>query len=121
MTPMFALISACTDIFGCVTPPPGVVQFGEGPSGLLLFISNMIKLITLIAGLFGLFNIVSAGYMYLSSSGDPKAVQGATQRLVYSGIGLVVIVASFTITSIASYLIFGDANYILNPSLPTPQ
>lgn len=112
--------AGCTSVFGCVSPPPGVVEFGAEPSGLIIFVSNMIKVITLIAGFVGLFNVISAGYTYLSSAGDPKAVQGATQKLVYSGIGLLVMVAAFTIISVVSFLIFGDASFILNPVLPTP-
>ncbi len=116
---------AVFQIMGTVEPPPGVNLFpspeatGSG-QGLIVFISNLIKLVTVIAGLFGLFNIISAGYSYLSSGGNAKATEEAMNKLTYSLIGLMIIVGSFTITALISLLLFGDATYILNPDIPTP-
>lgn len=120
---MISFISAL-QIFGTVTPPPGVIAFNNqagGPEsiGLIIFVSNLIKVITIIAGLFGLFNIIGAGYTYLNSAGNTKATEQAMQQLTYSLLGLILIVGSFTITSIISFLIFGDATFILNPVIPT--
>ena len=120
---MFALtyILLAEPIFGSVSPPPGVASFNAAsPSGigLILFVSNLIKIITIIAGLFGLFNIISAGYTFLGSNGNPKAAEEATTRLFMSLIGLLVIVGAFGITSIVSLLMFGDATFILNPQIP---
>ncbi|HSW90100.1 MAG TPA: hypothetical protein VLH19_04485 [Patescibacteria group bacterium] len=118
------LIAQAPGIFGNVEAPPGVKNFastaaGNG-SGLIVFASNLIKLVTIIAGLVALVNIITAGYTLLTSSGNPKATEQATQQLVYSGIGIAVIVVSFTIISIISFLLFGDATFILNPVIPTP-
>jgi hypothetical protein len=110
-------------IFGKVDAPPGVVDFnakaGASGIGLILFVSNIIKVMFIIAGLFALFNIIFAGYTYLSSSGDPKSTEKATSSLTYSLLGLAIMVGAFTIISIVSFLLFGDASYILNPVLPT--
>lgn len=119
---VLALIAQASDIFGKVVAPPGVDKFVSPVpgGGLIIFISNLIKVITIIAGLFGLFNIISAGYTYLGSSGNPKAAEEAGQKLLFSFIGLAIIVGSFTITAIVSLILFGNAGYILNPTLPTP-
>lgn len=113
---------SAADIFGKIVPPPEITSFSTDTSGggLIIFISNLIKVITIIAGLFGLFNIISAGYTYLGSSGNPKAAEEAGQKLLFSFIGLAIIVGSFTITAIVSLILFGNAGYILNPTLPTP-
>lgn len=119
---MFAtlyVLLAQGNLMGTVDVPPGVKEFAAGPAGLIVFISNMIKLISVIAGLFGLFNIISAGYTYLSSGGNAKATEGAMNQLTYSLIGLMIIVGAFTITALISLLLFGDATYILNPRIPT--
>lgn len=119
---MFAtlyVLLAQGNLMGTVDAPPGVKIFPEGPAGLIVFISNMIKLITVIAGIYGLFNIISAGYTYLSSGGNAKATETAMNQLTYSLIGLMIIVGSFTITALISLLLFGDATYILNPRIPT--
>ncbi len=106
-------------IFGSVTTPPGVDKFTPGPAGLLVFISNIIKLVTVVAGLFGLFNIISAGYTYLSSGGNAKATEQAMNQMTYSLIGLVIIAGAFLITALVSLLLFGDSMFILRPTIPT--
>ena len=114
------MLAIALQLFGTVAPPPGVEKFGSLESGgLVLFVSNLIKVITIIAGLFGLFNIIGAGYTYLNSAGNAKATEQAMQQLTYSLLGLILIVGSFTITAIISFLLFGDATFILNPKIPT--
>ncbi len=117
------ILLAQSDIFGEVQAPPGVRDFsGDGDirnGALILFISNLIKLVTIIAGLFGLFNIIGAGYTYLGSAGNPKATEQAMQQLTNSLLGLAVIVGSFGITAIVSLIMFGNAMFILNPDIPS--
>ncbi len=118
---IYALITAANEIFGKVDVPAPIAAFGGGTAGggLIIFISNLIKVVTIIAGIFGLFNIIGAGYTYLASSGNPKATEQAMNQLFMSLIGLIIIVGSFTITAIVSLLLFGRADYILNPSIPS--
>lgn len=107
-------------IFGNIAPPPGVANFNAQASsgiGIIIFASNIVKLIALGGGLFGFFNIISAGFTYLGSNGNPKATEEAGNKLFMSLIGLLVIVGSFTITAIISFILFGDASYILNPKI----
>src|SRR5258706_6625504 len=108
-----------TSNFGEVSPPPGVAKFGGGEAGggLIIFISNMIKVVTIVAGLFGLFNVISAGYTFLGSNGNPKAAEEANNKLFMSLICLIIIVGSFTITSIIRLFLFRRADYILIPQL----
>lgn len=120
-----AQAASANPIFGLVTPPPGVEAFNKAAGaagsniGLIIFVSNLIKLAFVIAGLIALINIILAGYTLLSSAGNPKEVEKATSSLLYSLIGLAVMVGAFTIISIVSFLLFGDASFILNPVLPT--
>lgn len=119
---IFSLIAATTnEIFGKVEVPAPIAAFGGGEAGggLIIFISNMVKVISVVAGLFAFFNIIGAGYTYLSSSGNPKATEQAMNQLFMSLIGMIIIVGSFTITAIVSLLLFGRADYILNPSIPS--
>lgn len=114
ITPLFLFQS----FFGTIQPPPGVSNYGDLSSGgLITFISNIIRLITIIAGIWSLFNLISAGYTYITSANDAKGIETAWRSIYMSLIGLLIIVGSFTITAIVSYLIFGDAGYILNPTL----
>lgn len=105
--------------FGRVAPPPGVGAYNQGGEGfgLILFVSNIIRLITIVAGAFSLFNLVLAGFTYITAANNVKAVETAWQSILMSLIGLSVIVGSFVITAIVSYLLFGDATFILSPRL----
>jgi hypothetical protein len=113
------------DIIGNVVPPAGVAVYndkvGENGIGLLLFISNLIKLGTIVAGIWVMFNFISAGYIYITSAGDSSAHKKVSDQLTMSVIGLVIIVASYTIAGLLGLIIFGDPGYILNPQICGPE
>jgi hypothetical protein len=69
-----AQISDLTDIF------QRVVSYALGFAGIVLFIL-----------------LITGGFKYITSGGDPKAVEGARNTITYAIIGLIVIVASFLI------------------------
>ncbi len=108
-------------VFGPIEAPQGVSQLNDdaGGIGLLLFISNMIKMLSIVAGIWVMFNFVIAGFTYITSAGDSGAYSKIGEKLSFSVTGLLLIVAAYTITGVISLLIFGDATYILNPDIPT--
>lgn len=98
-------------IFGNVNAPPGVKLYGnvdEGVGGLTLFIGNILKTLIVVAGLFALFNIVLAGYAFMSAGDDPKKVAGAWAKIWQSLLGLLVAAGSFVIAAIISRILFGN-------------
>lgn len=122
-TPILAQ-DAPVDVFGSITPPSGVQAYDTqaGGIGILVFFSNVIRAFTLIAGIYVMFNIVLAGFGYVTagSSGDTGAHQKAKDKITLSVIGLVIIVASYTIMGIIGFVFFGEADYFINPELITP-
>jgi hypothetical protein len=60
------------------------------------------------AGFGLLLMIVSAGYTYLTSAGDAKAMDSARQRLTNGLIGFIIVFVAFWMVQIAGY-IFGVA------------
>jgi|SRR5579859_6735659 len=118
-----------TNVFGTVSPPPGVADFnaqapklanGEQGIGLLIFFSNIIKLATIVAGLWVLVNFITAGYIFITASGDSASANKVKDQLTYSVMGLVVIVLAYTLIALISYFLFGKADYILNPVISGP-
>jgi hypothetical protein len=109
-------------LWGGISPPPGVASFGAGECeiGILVFASALIKLITVVAGIWSLFNLVFAGFKYITAANDVKAVETAWQSIYMSLIGLIIIVSAFTITAIVSFLLFGNPTFILNPTIISP-
>lgn len=77
------------NIFGKVSPPPGVSQYSDGAlSGLPLFINNILKLLIVGAGIYSLFSLVLAGYAFLSAGDDPKKVTAAWSKIWQTLLGL---------------------------------
>ena len=109
---------------GTIDVPPGVEKYQAAAQaktgadiGIIYFVSNLIKIFAAVAGVWTLFNVVLAGYIYLSSSGDAGSHQKVQTQVTNSVIGLILIVLSFTFGGLIGFIFFGDAGFILNPSL----
>ena len=89
-------------------------------TGLPLLISNIIRTIIAFAGVFALFNLITAGLAWITSGGDPKGVESARQKIYMSIVGLVIIAASFLFAAIISQLLFGDYSLIFQPTIYGP-
>ena len=111
------------NIFGTIQAPPGVDKWqeevGEGNIGIFLFISQIIKLVTIAAGIWTMFNFILAGWIYLTAGGDSSASEKVSTKMTNSVIGLVIVALSYSIAALLGLLIFGDADFFLNPTLQT--
>lgn len=118
-------------IFGEIKNPfaqLGVEEYAEeiGPEfGLIVFANNLLKLVIIIAGLFAFFNLVIAGFQFMTAGGDPKGISNAWSKIWQSLIGLLIVAASFLLAAIFGWLLFGNSLAILQPQIygpgvPTP-
>lgn len=105
------------DIVGSVTNP---LAYGSVTQGLLPFITNLIRLMFVGAGIYAFLNFIIAGYQYMSAGGDTKALTAAWARIWQSLLGLVIIVGSFALAALFGFLIFNDAGFILKPVIYGP-
>jgi hypothetical protein len=109
------------NIFGSIEEPAGVdkynAQAGANGLGLMVFISNILRLGGIVAGLWVFMNFILAGWTYITAAGDTGAAKKVQDKLTMSVIGLVLIVASYTLAAMLGLLLFGDAGYILNPTI----
>lgn len=130
---MFLLSSllalADNSVFGTINPPLGVDKYNDAAKtasggvnniGIIIFISNFIKLATIVAGIWVLFNFLAAGLTYITSQGDTAAAGKVKDQLTTSILGLAVIVAAYTVIALVSLFLFGNAGFILNPVIPGP-
>lgn len=109
--------------FGTVDAPPGVANFDNqagGDIGILVFLSQVISILTVIAGLWVFFNLIFAGFKFVTAGGDAGAYKQVRDSITMSVIGLVLIISAYTIIAILGLLFFGDASYFLNPTLTGP-
>jgi hypothetical protein len=105
-------------IFGNVNPPPGVSEYSDG---LTLFISNIVKLLIVGAGIYALFNLVTAGYAFMSAGGDPKKIADASAKIWQTLVGLLVAAGAVVLAAIFGRLIFGNANALLQITIYGPN
>ncbi len=113
-------ILAQANPFGTVSPPPGVGVHGAGPGGLISLLNVILKLLVVLGGIWALFNIIFAGYGFISAGGDPKAIEKAWAKIWQSLVGLLFIAGAFVIMAVVGKIIFGNAGAILNPEIIAP-
>ncbi len=105
-------------IFGRVNAPPGVSAYSDG---LTQFISNIVKLLIVGAGIYALFNLVTAGYAFMSAGGDPKKIADASAKIWQTLLGLLVAASAVVLAAIFGRLIFGNANALLQFTIYGPS
>lgn len=63
---------------------------------------NIVTAALMFAGVAAVFFIIIGGYKFMTSGGDPKAVESARKTAIYAIIGLVLILMSFAIVQFIS-------------------
>lgn len=68
------------------------------------FIRSVIKVIAGLAGLIATGFFVVGGLGYITSSGNPERLDKSKQTLIWSGVGLAIVIAAFVISNIITDL-----------------
>lgn len=71
------------------------------------FIKSVIKVAAGFAGLIAAGFFVVGGFVYITSSGDPEKLHKAKHTLIWSAIGLAIVIAAFAISTIVTDLATG--------------
>ena len=98
---------------------PGYIGFSHG-QGLIILLNNLVKFTIVLAGLYTFWNIIAAGFMFMSAGGEAKNITKAWDKIWQSLIGLLLVAASFILAAVFGYLIFGDTKALLQPRIFTP-
>jgi len=108
--------------FGSIYAPPGVANFGGGQAaGIADLLSVVIKTLIIVAAIYAVFNLVLAGYWYITAAGEPKRISDATAKIWHTVIGLIVAAGSVAIAALVGQIFFGSANAVLQVQLFTPN
>lgn len=108
------------DAIGKISPPsniPDVIDSTGKLTGLVVFINGILRLVFIVAGLWGFFNLILGGFGFINAGGDPKNIEKAWAKIWQSLLGLLIIVSSFVIAAIIGILLYKDPSAILNPKL----
>ncbi len=105
-------------VFGNIDNP--VTSYGDVNTGLPSFITNIVTVIFVAAGLYAFFNLMISGFTYITAGGDEKKIQAAMYSINMSLVGLIIMVGAAAVTGIVSFVLFGDAGAILSPVIKGP-
>ena len=120
---MKKLIAAKTNPFGTIKIPDALEdKYPGGVTGGALgtLISTLLRALIVIAGVYAVFNLVMAGYGFMSAGDDPKKVQAAWSTIWQTLMGLAFAAGAFVLAAIFGQLIFGKWDFLLTPTIPTP-
>ena len=104
--------------FGTVTAPTTALGTDAGLA-IGKLIQLVISLLIIGAGVYSLFNLILAGYSFMSAGDDSKKVAGAWAMIYQTILGLAITAGAFVLAAIFGQLIFGDPLFLLNPKIPT--
>lgn len=92
-----------------INPPTNLSRiynnFDASDSVLGYWISRAIQYSIIIAGLIFFVKLISAGFSYMTSTGDSAKVQAATKEITNALIGLILIVSVFFIKQVIETLL----------------
>lgn len=107
--------------FGKITAPAALSQYGTSPAQAIGgLIERIIQILIVGAGIYALFNLVTAGYDFMSAGDDQKKIAGAWGKIWQTLLGLTFAAGAFVLAAIFGQLIFNDPTFILHPRLPAP-
>ena len=107
--------------FGTVTVPAGLSAYGSEPGPAFgKLIQFGLRALVVGAGIYALFNLVLAGYSFMSAGDDSKKVSSAWSQISQTFIGLAFSAGAFVLAAIFGQILFGDPFFLLKPSIPTP-
>lgn len=118
---MFGIFGPIENPFSILGGPAALTGSASG-SGLIAILNSLVKFVIIVAGLYTFWNLIAAGYMFMSAGGDPKAIGRAWDKIWQSLIGLLLVAGSFVLAVIFGYLIFGPDNafILLQPRVFSP-
>lgn len=84
---------------------PGIAPGANSAITLELIIGNVIGIITIIAVIYFTFQIIFAGYAYITTEGDKSKMEAARKRITEGILGLVVVVVALGLGALVSTLL----------------
>lgn len=102
-------------------------DINEAAGGLVQILSKVLGVITLCAGLWFFFKLVTGAFSYISAEGDKGKVEQAQQKITSAIIGLTLVVIAYALTGIIGRIlgldILNPQNIIpgLGPTAPVPE
>ena len=97
-----------SDLYNKINIKGGKFPFSTSLTiGEIVFV--LVRYFYVVSGLVLLLYLIIAGYQLMVSGGDPKAIQGAKNKIVYGLVGFLIIFSAYWITKIVALILGNDA------------
>lgn len=106
---IFQLFSEITPPVTKLTPPP------DGAGAVIILLNFVLKIVFFAAGLYSFWNFVVAGYTLVGSGGEAKSLESARDKLIWTFVGLLVMVGAVVIAGLIGMIVYGKWDAIINP------
>ena len=109
-----------SSIIGGVEAPDAVANINSlsgGNIGIIFFISRAINFANIVAGILVMINFVVAGFLYLTGAGSASNMSKINERMMWSVVGILMIIGSYTLAAIFGTVFYGDPTFIINPTI----
>ena len=118
---MISPTKAASDVIGIISPPINAPIFSTTTpqEGLIKILNVVLNLTLIIAALFALLNFIIAGYNYMFANGDSKKISEANRKILFTLIGIIIIVLAPLAAIILGVIVFGRWDAIINPQFTT--
>ena len=90
---------------------PGVDPGTNGTAAMEKIIGQTIGVLTIIAIIYFVIQVILGGYAFISAQGDPKAIEAARKRLTDGVLGVVIVIVAVGLGSLVATL-FGITNIL---------
>jgi len=87
-----------------VVATPVFAQTTGGVSQIQTFIQSIIQVMITLAGAISVGFFVWGGFGYITSSGNPEKMDQSKKTIMYSGLGLAIVLGAFVLSSIVTQL-----------------
>jgi len=93
---------------------PGANNVNYGLTNILSTVSKVIGILTVVASIWFMFQILFAGYEWITAGGDAKKLGEARDQIVHAFVGLVIVVGAWSLTAVTGQ--FFGYNTLVNPA-----
>lgn len=118
---MKPFVSALCIILITLLLPSVAYAASSAPTEVTAFTGNTLSIITIISAAAAVFFLIRAGYIYITSTGKPDALEDAKKTIRNALIGLVLVLASSALVSLLTGALVGDVGNTTPETLPITQ
>lgn len=99
-----AIMLSAVLLTSLVGATPAFAQTTGGVSQIQTFIESIIQVMITLAGLVSVGFFVYGGFGYITSSGNPESLDRSKKTIMYSALGLAIVLGAFVLTNVVTQL-----------------